>query len=64
MKKFPRFIEWIDLKEQNEKSSCKINNKKIKSPGIRDGQKDLSADYEGHIAHNGTVKPFKIKKGK
>lgn len=31
--------------------------------GGRDGRKDLSADYKGNMARNGTVAPFELKKG-
>lgn len=31
--------------------------------GGRDGRNDLSADYKGHMARNGTVAPFEVTKG-
>jgi hypothetical protein len=61
---FPKFSEWVDLKECDGKptaphgmSKCSYEEKKSK--GTRDARKDLSADYKGHVAHNGTVEPFK-----
>jgi hypothetical protein len=66
---FPKFSEWLELKEQDGKPKSphgmtKIGREEVKSPGTRDARKDLSADYKGNISHNGTVEPFQVKKGK
>ena len=44
------------------KSGKKASGYKDKVDGGRDGKDDLE-DYEGHMADNGTVDPFKLKKG-
>jgi len=69
MAQFPKFSEWVELREQDGKPKSphgmkKIGRKEVKSPGTRDGSKDLSSDYKGHISHNGTVDPYAVKKGK
>lgn len=66
---FPKFSEWVELKEQDSKPTSPHGMKKIshtekKSPGSRDTRNDLSKDYKGHISQNGTVEPFQVKKGK
>lgn len=40
----------------------KINHSEVTSKGVRKGEKDLSADYKGHIGMNGDVEPFKVLK--
>lgn len=69
MAKFPKFSEWVELREQDGKPKgphgmTKIGREEVKSPGTRDQRKDLSGDYKGHISHNGTVEPYEVKKGK
>lgn len=67
--KFPKFEEWLKLREDCGKPEAPHGMKKVghddkKSKGTRDGAGDLSGDYKGHISHNGTVEPWKVKKGK
>ena len=66
---FPKFSEWVLQKEdcgepEKPHGMKKISHTEKKSPGSRDTRSDLSKDYKGHIAHNGTVEPFEVKKGK
>ena len=37
----------------------KVKHKNKKPSGVRCSSEDLSSDYKGHIAHNGTVAPWK-----
>lgn len=65
--KFPNFHDWLesrsgDSKPERPLGMDKIGHKEEKSSGTRDGQSDLSADYKGHIKHNGTVEPYKVLK--
>lgn len=68
------FYEWC--KENNLDLSLESTHKepvrgmkkapnKDKFNGPRDQRDDLSADYKGHVAMNGTVEPYKVvAKGK
>ena len=62
MKKFIKFQEWLNLKEEKEKKMQKLSCKKHPPKGVRCMGQDLSDDYKGPIARNGTVEPWKIKK--
>lgn len=71
--KVPTFSQWLeskcgctgDGKPHSPRGMVKISHKE-KIMGARDLTDDLSADYQGHIGHNGEVAPFKVmgKKGK
>ncbi|MCK9458581.1 MAG: hypothetical protein M0R80_02995 [Proteobacteria bacterium] len=66
-----KFGKWVELRECDGRPTAPHGMKKCacdekKSKGTRDLTKDLSADYKGHVAQNGTVEPFKVlgNKGK
>lgn len=59
-----RFSKWVELRECDGRPTPPTGMKKCsceekRSKGTRDMRKDLSADYKGHVAQNGTVEPFK-----
>ena len=68
------FYEWCkennltNVLEGNHKDPVRSSKKapyKEKIAGPRDQRDDLSSDYKGHIAMNGTVEPYKVvAKGK
>ena len=69
--KIMKFSKWVELRECDGRPTAPHGMKKCacdekKSKGTRDLTKDLSADYKGHVAQNGTVEPFKVlgNKGK
>ncbi len=51
-----------DSKPHGVRGMKKIGHKEVVSKGVRQGDKDLSADYKGHIKMNGDVEPFKVMK--
>lgn len=68
------FYEWcqennINLNVESTTKAPTRGMKKAKGSdmidGPRNGKDDLSADYKGHVAMNGTVEPYKVvAKGK
>ncbi len=59
-----KFSKWVELRECDGRPTAPHSMKKCtcdekKSKGTRCAKEDLSADYKGHIAQNGTVEPFK-----
>ena len=59
-----KFSKWVELRECDGIPTAPHGMKKIactdkKPKDVRCVGKDLSKDYKGHIAQNGTVEPFK-----
>ena len=44
------------------KKMKKVGHKEVMSKGTRNGEKDLSNDYKGHLKSHGDVEPFKVVK--
>lgn len=67
MKTYPTFTEWLKLKGKHNQAAggprggVKHPEKCEKSSGVRCHSDDLN-DYEGHMAHNGEVAPYSLKK--
>lgn len=67
------FEKWLSLREgkQDGKPNTPCASKSAggretgeKSSGVKSHVDDLSADYKGHLSHNGTVDPYSKMKGK
>lgn len=67
---FITFSEWLKLKADGNgkprgpRGMNKIPHDNHKPTGVRTLEDDLSSDFEGHIAHNGEVAPYKVMKKK
>lgn len=61
-------VSWTEAScchKEPVKAGKKISHKEKLSGAVRDARTDLSSDYQGNSAHNGTVWPFKVAaKGK
>lgn len=72
MERLPNFIEWCQQNglrlEATHKEPIR-KGKKVADPNKYSGKvhkttSDLSNDYKGHYAMNGTVDPYEVKPGK